>query len=565
MPWAWPRATRSGSTPLTPRGGAGRRRRDGACVLLLRWGGRVVAIDLPNPQARGNDSSPGPGRAAAHRSPGPGRGADVDGRPGGRHRWHRPDPQDAGGARPARAVEGRWCWGTTSMPTGACTCGCRWPPMRWPSGWRIGPTRMLAYSATPTDAFAVPWSDVESPTTLAPPHQGRAGAVAPGRDVREELPHTVTAQDGTQYGIADRPVPQQGPNYALAKRLQRWRAVVARSAGQRVSLNVAPSTRTRSVVKNRALATAYAGAHRFGIRVFEASTANTLMAAMLVHDLRNPESAANPDVSWATRWTSSVRRQPRRAVGPPGTSRASVLGFMRPPWDVRVARLAPTARRWDAAPAAQQVRLPSRIIAGWAPVASPPPVPIRWPSRLPDAPASQGDRSHEQHRRDEGTPRVDMRMPPAHQHRCLLMIPPLADIHPTTWVHPQSGGGVPEASQARQHQHTQDDEVHGGDGPPPPNIIMPAKMMIPTTSSIPTTVPGVMERLGRPAAASSGAIRAAGSLGRWSAADRTRRQTTSPDSHPEQEHDPGGWWRGRRSGTNTAPRQRSETAAAAAP
>jgi hypothetical protein len=39
-------------------------------------------------------------------------------------------------------------------------------------------------------------------------------------------------------------------------------------------------------VKNRALAAAYAGAHRFGVEVFEPGTANTLMAALLVHDLR---------------------------------------------------------------------------------------------------------------------------------------------------------------------------------------------------------------------------------------------------------------------------------------
>jgi len=80
-------------------------------------------------------------------------------------------------------------------------------------------------------------------------------------------------------------IPQQGPNYALAKRLQRWRAVVARDGGSLVSMNVAPPTRTRSVLRNRALAAAYAGAHRFGVEVFEPATANVLMAALLVHDL----------------------------------------------------------------------------------------------------------------------------------------------------------------------------------------------------------------------------------------------------------------------------------------
>ena len=55
-------------------------------------------------------------------------------------------------------------------------------------------------------------------------------------------------------GINDSLVPQQGPNYALAKRLQRWRATVERQAGAAVSFAVAPPTRTTSVVRNRALA-----------------------------------------------------------------------------------------------------------------------------------------------------------------------------------------------------------------------------------------------------------------------------------------------------------------------
>ena len=59
-------------------------------------------------------------------------------------------------------------------------------------------------------------------------------------------------------------------------------------------MNVAPPTRTRSVTKNRMLAAAYAGAHRFGLEVFEPATTKTLMAALLVHDLHTgggPEQA----------------------------------------------------------------------------------------------------------------------------------------------------------------------------------------------------------------------------------------------------------------------------------
>ena len=73
---------------------------------------------------------------------------------------------------------------------------------------------------------------------------------------------------------------------------------VARAAGAGAGparlLNVAPATRTRSVLRNRVLAAAYAGAHRFGVEVFDPSTSNTLMAALLVHDLREPKAAAAP-------------------------------------------------------------------------------------------------------------------------------------------------------------------------------------------------------------------------------------------------------------------------------
>jgi hypothetical protein len=73
--------------------------------------------------------------------------------------------------------------------------------------------------------------------------------------------------------------------------LQRWRATVARHSGGTVSMNVAPPTRTQSVLKNRVLAAAYAGAHRFGVEVFEPATCKVLMAALLVHDLHRPGPA----------------------------------------------------------------------------------------------------------------------------------------------------------------------------------------------------------------------------------------------------------------------------------
>jgi hypothetical protein len=153
----------------------------------------------------------------------------------------------------------------------------------------------LGFLATPTDVFAVP-ADAVSQSARAyadrsVPAKALGGplrALSAGRLLRRAYP------PGADPGVNDSLVPQQGPNYALAKRLQRWRAAIARDSGTTVSLNVAPPTLTRSVLKNRALAAAYAGAHRFGVEVFEPATCNVLMTALLVHDLNTGGGPASP-------------------------------------------------------------------------------------------------------------------------------------------------------------------------------------------------------------------------------------------------------------------------------
>ncbi len=102
----------------------------------------------------------------------------------------------------------------------------------------------------------------------------------------------------------------------------------ARHEGVTVSLNVAPPTRTRSVLKNRALAAAYAGAHRFGVEVFDPSTANVLMAAVLVHDLHT-EGGPRHEHPWQDEAHAAVHGglwrgpyAPRSALG-----LAALLGY----------------------------------------------------------------------------------------------------------------------------------------------------------------------------------------------------------------------------------------------
>ena len=153
----------------------------------------------------------------------------------------------------------------------------------------------LAFLATPTDVFAVP-ADAVAQSARAYATRSRASRLA-GRPLRALSGGRLLSRaymPGVDPGINDSLIPQQGPNYALAKRVHRWRATLARDAGTTVSLNVAPPTRTRSVLRNRVLAAAYAGAHRFGAEVFEPATCRVLMAALLVHDLHTGGGPAHP-------------------------------------------------------------------------------------------------------------------------------------------------------------------------------------------------------------------------------------------------------------------------------
>ena len=156
----------------------------------------------------------------------------------------------------------------------------------------------LAFLATPTDVYAVS-ADAVAQSARAYAARSR-GAKLAGRPLRTLSGGRLLRRaylPGADPGISDSLVAQQGPNYALAKRLQRWRAALARDGGATVSLNVAPPTRTKSVVQNRVLAAAYAGAHRFGVEVFEPATTTVLMAALLVHDLHTRGGPAH-DHPW---------------------------------------------------------------------------------------------------------------------------------------------------------------------------------------------------------------------------------------------------------------------------
>jgi hypothetical protein len=289
---------------------------------LLRWGAEVVALDLPRTDVQGRI------RTLAEESAGrahlPARivtngdddsGADLLTELPAVAHWL--DGFDG------RLVLGNYCYadGAThvrvSMAADALAEHLT----------RHRPDTALAFLATPTDTFAVPVEEVARANEAYARRSASKVLRTPLRVVSRGRLLQRNYPPHADPGLCDALVPQQGPNYALAKRLQRWRATTARHDGSTVSLNVAPATRTRSVVKNKALAAAYAGAHRFGVEIFDPATSNTLMAALLAYDLR--AGAAPQAEPWQDEavnaahgglWTAAY--EPRSALG-----LAAVLGI----------------------------------------------------------------------------------------------------------------------------------------------------------------------------------------------------------------------------------------------
>lgn len=159
-----------------------------------------------------------------------------------------------------------------------------------------------AYLCTPTDVHVIP-----EETYLAIKGQARSLGLVNllclltfnlfGLLV-SNLKRPVKTADGSELYLVDGLVNKQGPNYALAKRMQHWRAVTAREEHRCfVSSNIAPSTATASVVSNRLFAMAYGGMSFFKpMEVFEQETSNAVMCSLLLRDVFDEATPANPSL-----------------------------------------------------------------------------------------------------------------------------------------------------------------------------------------------------------------------------------------------------------------------------
>lgn len=155
----------------------------------------------------------------------------------------------------------------------------------------------LAFLCTPTDAHLVPSTAQE-----AARRNFRSLGLASLFKIWPGLPSNARrairqddggASTGSQTFVCDAIVPQQGPNYILAKRIQHWRCIVASAAGTNCSASIAPATSTASVLSNKAASALYRGLPSFKpMEVFNEGTSRALMAMLLVHDLCNPQASS---------------------------------------------------------------------------------------------------------------------------------------------------------------------------------------------------------------------------------------------------------------------------------
>uniref|UniRef100_A0A7S0MV08 Uncharacterized protein n=1 Tax=Pyramimonas obovata TaxID=1411642 RepID=A0A7S0MV08_9CHLO len=155
------------------------------------------------------------------------------------------------------------------------------------------PATGLAYLASPATCYPIPkeaCEDAAARHAAAPWWHGPTSLLFGGW-AKATCPE-VRGEAGVSHHMYNGLSVIQGPNYALAKTLQNWRCVVAVSEGRQVSANMAPASKTDSVMHVKAVARAMNGMETFEpLKPFEGATASSTMAVLLVHDMGVPQSA----------------------------------------------------------------------------------------------------------------------------------------------------------------------------------------------------------------------------------------------------------------------------------
>lgn len=123
----------------------------------------------------------------------------------------------------------------------------------------VHPSTGCAFLCTPTDLHCIPDAARDAAKRngaglFATPYALLCKVLSMGKFLQSNVNPKVG-----QHAFVDGISVAQGPNYALAKRLQHWRAQIMAYNGKIVSSNIAPSTATVSVLQNKTFGWAYGG------------------------------------------------------------------------------------------------------------------------------------------------------------------------------------------------------------------------------------------------------------------------------------------------------------------
>jgi len=161
------------------------------------------------------------------------------------------------------------------------------------------PGTTLAFLSSGADVFVVD----EAAVKMAESRMGKLwhsviNTISFGKYLQPNSHELCMSDSGEKFYICDGLATIQGQNYALAKRLQHWRAISARNAGVTVSSNIAPATFTDSVEHNPLTLYISRAIWNFEpIEVYDRVTTKALMTMLLLHDMYSHDSASNPSTT----------------------------------------------------------------------------------------------------------------------------------------------------------------------------------------------------------------------------------------------------------------------------
>ena len=296
----------------------------GPCAKLLEMGANVVAVDIPGVWGKGGKrpasglwkrlfglakASPGGSLTVPVSSDFKGGAGDLDALAEAAGCDLMMEPKEIGDwleawiktlPTSARVCVGNYTYLDGELHVKLALCADSLIDKVLRASTRLARPAACAFLCTPTDAHLVPKDARDAAVAAYGSGLRNFGAeklfnvMTGGAKLRANFEAPIKTKSGKDAYMVDGLSVAQGPNYALAKRMQHWRAVLAYDGGHVASTMIAPSTATISVIHNKTFAWAYGGMPSFGYEIFKQETTNAVMTAVLLHDVLNDDGPKNP-------------------------------------------------------------------------------------------------------------------------------------------------------------------------------------------------------------------------------------------------------------------------------